>query len=112
MEIYRHDNKEKFCAVIFMHNKTGKLGLVHNNGDEASIRTQWSHNEKDYRIVEVKPITNVAAMNFFIYWNKTPKAYNNSEHRRMKFDFFKYICGADLSDKYRDVENIKEVKEN
>lgn len=112
MEVYRHEITDSYCALIFMNKKTGKLGLVYNSNTEQHIRDYWRHNEKDYELLEVKPINNVVSLKYFIYWNKMPVAYNTSEQRCRKFDFFKYVCEADLSDKYRDKVNVNEVKEN
>ena len=108
MESYRHKITDSYCAVIFANKKTGKLGLVYNFNTEQFVREWWLTNEKNDEVLEVKPITNVVALKYFIYWNKIPAAYNTSDQRCKKFDFFKYVLGADLSDKYRDKANVHE----
>ena len=109
MESYRHDIVDQYCAVVFKKDKTGELGLVHNMHNPSFIRDYWEHNEKGYTILEIRPIQNLRALKYFVYWDLLPKAYKTSQQRRKKFDFFKYVLGADLSDKYRDVENISEL---
>lgn len=114
MESYRHEIEEndKYCAVIFVNNKNGKLGLCYNIHDENFIRDYWKNNEEPfYSIVEVKPITNVTALKYFQYWMLIPKAYKTEDQRNKKFDFYKYVVGADLSLKYRGKEFIGEIGE-
>lgn len=111
MEAYRHKIDDVYCAVIYKNKKTGKLGLACNIHDEQYVRDWWNKNEPNYEIIEIKPLVNVEAFKWATYWDLVPSAYNNSEQRRKKFDFFIYVCGADLSEKYRDKANINEVKE-
>ena len=61
MESYRHEPiTDKYCAVIFRNNKTGKLGLCYNIHDEHFIRNYWLHNEYPaYSVLEVKPFRQV-----------------------------------------------------
>jgi len=113
MESYRHENTDNYCAVIYRNNKTGKLGLCYNIHDEKFIRKYWHDNEYPaYSVVEVKPITNVVALKYFQYHCTIPKAEKTEYQREKKFDFYKYVCGADLSLKYRGKENISEVEED
>lgn len=116
MEVYRHTeetNKRNYCVVVYIRRKTGKIGLVVNIHDEAHIRDYWKNNEEpDYSILEVKPIKNVSAYLYFQYWMRLPRTEKTEEQRQKKFDFYKYVCGADLSDKYRGVEFITEIKES
>lgn len=113
MESYRHEPiTDKYCAVIFRNNKTGKLGLCYNIHDEHFIRNYWLHNEYPaYSVLEVKPIKNLSAFKYYQYWERVPKAYKTEDQRRKKFDFYKYVCGCDLSDKYRGKETIYEVED-
>lgn len=113
MECYRHlpSKSDKYCVVIFVKNDTGKIGLVVNTSDEENIRNYWKYNEKNYTILEVKPIQNIQAFQYFQYWMKLPRVFKTEDQRRKKFDFYKYVCGADLSDKYRGIEFISEIKE-
>lgn len=112
MESYRHESTEKYCAVIYMKDSTGELGLCYNIHDEKFIRNYWKHNEKGYTILEIKPIKNITALHYFQYWELLPKAYKTGNQKRKKFDFYKYVLGADLSLKYRDKEFIEEVNES
>lgn len=113
MEVYRHEEESKnrnYCAVVFVQNKTGKIGLIVNIHDEKHIRDYWKQNEEPhYSILEVKPIKNVKAYLYFQYWDKLPRAYKTEEQRIKKFDFYKYVLGAELSDKYRGKETIQEL---
>lgn len=112
MESYRMKITDTYSAIVYKNKKTGKLGLVHNSGSYEFLRGYWLGSEPNYEIIECKPIPNVTTLKYFVYWDKLPRAYRNSHQRCMKFDFFKYVLGADLSDKYRDVVNIADVKEN
>ena len=61
--------------------------------------------------IKVKPITNVTALKYFQYWQIIPKAEKTEQQREKKFDFYKYVVGADLSLKYRGKEWMWEVEE-
>ena len=75
MESYRHENTDKYCAVIYRNNKNDKLSICYNIHDEKFIREYWANTEEpNYSIVEVKPITNVTALKYFQYWQIIPKA--------------------------------------
>lgn len=111
MEAYRHNSTDSFCAVIFKNKKTGKIGLVHNIHNEQHVRDWWRNNEKNYEILEIKEITNISALKYFVYYDNYPVAYNTQEQRLKKFDFFKYVLGADLSEKYRGVSNVSEIED-
>lgn len=110
MEVYRHPDIENYSAIIYKHKETGFLGLTYNRGTIKYIKGWWSKNEKDYKIVEIKPIINTKALEYFMYWRKIPTQYLTSDQRCKVFDFFKYVCGANLSDKYRDKAYISEVR--
>lgn len=108
MESYRTLQPDLYCAVVFKNNKTGKIGLVYNSGYKKTIKDYWKKNEKGYTILEVKEIKNTKALKFFVFWGKFPKAYYTEEQMIYKFDFLKYVCGAELSEKYRGLKNINE----
>ena len=112
MECYRHEpsKSDKYCVVIFVKNDTGKIGLVVNTSDEENIKNYWKDNEKGYTVLEVKPITNIRAFQYFQYWMRLPRVFKTEDQRKKKFDFYKYVCGADLSDKYRGAEFVSEVQ--
>ena len=112
MESYRHENTDNYCAVIYRNNKNDKLSICYNIHDEKFIREYWASTEEpNYSIVEVKPITNVTALKYFQYWQIIPKAEKTEQQREKKFDFYKYVVGADLSLKYRGKEWMWEVEE-
>ena len=110
MEVYRHSCIEDYSAIIYKHKGKGFLGLTYNKGTVKHIKEWWNKNEKDYKIMEIKPITNTKALEYFMYWHKIPTRYCTSNQRCKVFDFFKYVCGANLSDKYRDKAYISEVR--
>ena len=101
MENYRHEipSNVEYSAVIYENKKTGKINLCYNMRDEKFIRQYWEQNEKNYRVLEVKPITNIKALLFFQFHGKNPKAFTS-----YKFDYYKYVLGADLSEQYRPKE--------
>lgn len=111
MEAYRHENQDQYCVVIFKNSRTGKIGLVYNYGDETRIKRYWDSCEPNYDVLEIKPIVDITALKYFIYWNLLPKGYRTSPQRCKKFDFYKYVLGTDLSNKYRDKANISQIEE-
>lgn len=98
MENYRAEipRNVEYCAVVYENKSTGKVNLCYNMRDEEYIRKYWLQNEPKYRVLEVKPITNVRALLFFQFHGKNPKAFTS-----YKFDHYKYVLGADLSEQYR-----------
>ena len=112
-ECYRHDINNEYYAVVFLEHKTGKIRITRNIGTVESITDYWNNNEvPNFSILELKPIKNVSALLYFDYWNKLPKRAITKEQKQKKFDFYKYVLGADLSDKYRGVSTLQEVKDN
>lgn len=111
MEVYRHENQDQYCVIIFKNSRTGKIDIVHNYGDESRIRRYWKLCEPNYDVLEVKAVVDITALEYFIYWDLLPRGYRTSSQRRKKFDFYKYVLGADLSNKYRDKANISQIEE-
>lgn len=91
MNSYENDknNNAQWTAGICRDRKTDKITLFANVGDKVNFERLYKY---DYQILEMVKVKNVSALNYFTYWNKIP-----IRESKNKFDFFKYVLGADFT---------------
>ena len=93
MESYRAKTSDNWYATVCRNKKSGKYHVY-------SFLCNFSEPkkliDKEYKPVQIVPITNVEAFLFFVYWSKVPV-----RDTVYKFDFFKHVCGANFTDELR-----------
>ena len=89
MKIYENQNNIPWTAGICRNRKTDKYILFANVGDKSNFERLYRNT---YQIIEMVNIKNVNALYFFNYNHKFP-----IKESLYKYDFFKYVLGADLT---------------
>ena len=108
METYRTniENYDNRHYVVLCENKvSGNRQLVWNTGDTLDIEKNinflqetWKM-EKNWRVLQIVKLQNWRAVGYFQYWGKLKQVNKLTQE---KFDFFKYVLGADkLDEQYR-----------
>lgn len=96
MENYRMDGNRPYFAVVCQNRKTCSRNIEIYNNKKEQIKNYLENNRKDLKINQIVKIENVKVLEFFMYHDKLPVRFN-----QYKFDFIKYVLGANIDEKYR-----------